>query len=93
MTATNDGAATSEHKWNRRGEMQRAVFKVLLDHPEGLPVQEVLQRAEVVCPPTGSENGDYDSSPGVRRYPKMVRFATITSVKAGWLIKSKEHGV
>lgn len=91
MTATSGSAATSEHKWNRRGEMQRAVFKVLLDHPGGLPVQEVLERAEVVCPPTDFENSDYDSSPGVRRYPKMVRFATITSVKAGWLIK--EQGV
>jgi 5-methylcytosine-specific restriction enzyme B len=71
----------------RLGELQRAVFSVLLDKADGLPAQEVLRRAEAICPATEFENEDYPKRPGVRRYPKTIRFATIPSVKAGWLIK------
>src|SRR4051794_27043973 len=73
----------------RLGEIQRAIFQALLDKPDGLPVKEVTRRAEVLCPATPFENEDYPNQPGVRRYPKMQRFATITSVKAGWLVKNK----
>lgn len=73
----------------RLGEIQRAIFQVLLDHPAGLPVKDLTQRAEVVCPPTPFEDEEYPNNPGVRRYPKTQRFATITAVKAGWLIKEK----
>lgn len=73
----------------RIGELQRAVFAVLMNEPEGMNVQEVSKRAEELCPPTEFENEDYPSQPGQRRYPKMLRFATITSVKAGWLVKDK----
>ncbi|HEX3547349.1 MAG TPA: winged helix-turn-helix domain-containing protein, partial [Mycobacterium sp.] len=69
--------------------MRRAVFAVLMSAPEGMNVQEVSKRAEELCPPTEFENEDYPSQPGQRRYPKMLRFATITSVKAGWLVKDK----
>ncbi|WP_432477401.1 AAA family ATPase [Nocardioides sp. GXQ0305] len=73
----------------RIGEIQRAIFQVLANEPQGLQVQEVLQRAETLCPPTPFENEDYPNQPGVRRYPKMQRFSTITSVKAGWLVKQQ----
>jgi hypothetical protein len=73
----------------RLGELQRAVFSVLLDEPDGLQVQEVLKHAEAACPATPFENQDYPSRPGVRRYPNTVRYATITAVKAGWLVKDK----
>jgi len=73
----------------RLGEIQRAIFQVLLDDPEGLPVKDLCARAEKLCPATAFENEDYPNQPGQRRYPKMQRFATITSVKAGWLIKQK----
>ncbi|MDQ1747322.1 MAG: 5-methylcytosine-specific restriction enzyme [Frankiaceae bacterium] len=73
----------------RIGELQRAVFQVLMDEPGGLAVKEVTERAEELCPATAFENEDYPSQPGQRRYPKMLRFATITSVKAGWLMKEK----
>ena len=49
----------------------------------------MLSRAEKVLPPTPFEDQDYPNQPGIRRYPKKQRFATITSVKAGWLIKDK----
>jgi len=73
----------------RLGEIQRAIFQVLLDHPGGLPIKELAQRAEEVCPPTSFENEEYPNKPGVRRYPKTQRFATIPAVKAGWLVKEK----
>jgi len=75
----------------RQGEIQRSIFQVLLDEPSGLPVAEVLLRAEKVLPPTPFEDQDYPNQPGLRRYPKKQRFATITSVKAGWLLK--DNGV
>jgi len=73
----------------RVGELQRGVFKILLDHSEGLPAKEVLHRMEQIVPPTSFENTDYPKNPGVRRFEKMIRFATIAPVKAGWLIKDK----
>lgn len=73
----------------RVGELERGVFKILLDHPDGLPAKELLERLEAVVPPTEFEKSEYPKRPGVRRYEKIVRFATIAPVKAGWLIKSK----
>jgi restriction system protein len=73
----------------RIGELQRGVFKILLDHPEGLPAKEILQRMEQGVPPTDFEKSDYTNNPGTRRFGKMIRFATIAPVKAGWMIKDK----
>lgn len=73
----------------RVGELQRGVFKILLSHPEGLPAKELLEHLEKTVPPTDFERSDYPNRPGVRRFEKIVRFATIAPVKAGWLIKSK----
>lgn len=39
-------------------------------------------------PPTPFEDEDWPNYPGVRRYEKVVRFATIGPVKAGWLVKT-----
>src|SRR5271165_6529965 len=73
----------------RVGELQRGVIKILLDSPDGLPAKEVLHRLEQVVPPTAFERSDYPKHPGIRRFEKMARFATIGPVKAGWLVKSK----
>jgi restriction system protein len=73
----------------RVGELQRGVFKILLDHSEGLPAKEVIDRMRVIVPPTDFEKSDYPSRPGVQRFRWMVRFATIAPVKAGWMIKDK----
>ncbi|MGH9686295.1 MAG: restriction endonuclease [Candidatus Acidiferrales bacterium] len=73
----------------RVGELQRGVFKILLNHPEGLPAKELLEQLEKTVPPTDFERSDYPNRPGVRRFEKIVRFATIAPVKAGWLIKSR----
>jgi 5-methylcytosine-specific restriction protein B len=71
----------------RVGQIQRAVCQALLDHAYGLPVQTLTDEVEKICVPTAFENADYPKRPGVRRFPKIVRFDTISLVKAGWLVK------
>ena len=79
----------AENAAKRRGELARKVFEVLLNEPDGLPVKEVLARVEKALPPTEFENSPYPNRPDVRRYEKTIRFSTIGTVKAGWLIKKK----
>jgi restriction system protein len=73
----------------RQGEMLRTVFEILLGQPEGLPGREVLSKAEDRLGLTEFEASDYPNRPGVRRWEKTVRFATIGPVKAGWLVKDR----
>jgi restriction system protein len=73
----------------RYGELSRGVFAILMDKPDGLPAQQVLQEVEASVPPTSFEQEAYEKPPGVRRYPKHVRFASISPVKAGWLVKDE----
>jgi restriction system protein len=73
----------------RTGELLRGVFKILSDHPDGLPAREVLMKLEKEVPPTPFESSEYPKHPGVRRFEKIVRFGTVACVKAGWLEKSK----
>ena len=73
----------------RSGELIRGVFQILLNEPEGLPAREVLKRLERLLPPTEFEASTYPNRPNVRRYEKIVRFQTISAVKAGWLVKNK----
>src|ERR1700730_17917876 len=73
----------------RSGELVRGVFAILKDHPEGVAAHEVLRQLEKQVPPTAFEQTMYPKSPNVRRYEKIVRFSTISSVKAGWLVQDK----
>lgn len=73
----------------REGELVRAVFEVLRDKPDGLPASQVVKLVEERVPPTPFEQSTYPNQPTVRRYGKIIRFATIASVKAGWLVKNK----
>lgn len=74
----------------RVGQLVRHAFAILLHHPDGLPAKEVLAKLEQsVSPLTDYEKSDYPNHPGVRRFDKIVRFATIAPVKAGWLLKNK----
>jgi restriction system protein len=73
----------------RIGELQRGVFSVLTDHAEGLAAKDVIERTKNIVNPTEFEMSDYPNKPGVQRFNKMIRFATISTVKAGWLIKEK----
>jgi restriction system protein len=58
-------------------------------NPEGLPAREVIARVANEIGLTDFERSDYPNRPGVRRFDKMLRFYTIASVKAGWLLKDK----
>jgi restriction system protein len=69
----------------RSDELLRKVFEILLQFPEGLQAKDVLQRVAQALPPTDYERGSLAS--GVPRFDKIVRFATISTVHAGWLIK------
>jgi 2-polyprenyl-3-methyl-5-hydroxy-6-metoxy-1,4-benzoquinol methylase len=49
----------------------------------------VPAEAEKALNLTDFERSDYPRTPGVRRFEKLVRFSTITAVKAGWLVETK----
>ncbi|MCU0835840.1 MAG: Mrr restriction system protein [Chromatiaceae bacterium] len=71
----------------RVGKLMRTLFEILLENPEGIQAGAVLAEVEKRVPPTDYENGSYPS--GGRRYEKIVRFATVDLVKAGWMLKDK----
>lgn len=73
----------------RTGELVRGVFKLISDHPEGLPAKVVLEKLVETVPPTEFEKTTYPRRPHFRRYERIVRFSTIGPVKAGWLVKNK----
>jgi restriction system protein len=70
----------------RTGELLRALFSILKQHPEGLQGRKALALLEQQVPPTEYEAGQYDSG---RRYEKIVRWATVDAGKAGWMRKEK----
>lgn len=73
----------------RTGELLRKVFEILLPHPEGLPAKTVLEKVEQSVELSDFEESTYPGRPGVRRFEKIIRFSTISPVKAGWLVKNK----
>lgn len=73
----------------RTGQFLRFVFKLLIDKPEGLPAKEVLAEIPKAIPLTEYESGHFPSTPNSARFERIIRFATIDLVKAGWLAKVK----
>lgn len=71
----------------RTGEMVRKLFEILLQHPDGLQAAESVRRVADQMTMSPYEAGNYDS--GGRRFDKILRFATVDCVKAGWLVKTK----
>jgi restriction system protein len=72
----------------RMGEYVRAVFNMLKD-TDGLPVAKVIERIPEFINLTDFERSTYPTQPGVVRFTKTVRFATIKAVKVGWMVKDK----
>lgn len=70
----------------RRGELIQEVFRILIEHAEGLKAGDVLEQLQKRVTLSEYERGDYDSGP---RFSKIVRFATLGPSKAGWLAKGK----
>jgi restriction system protein len=71
----------------RTGELLRALFEILMPLPAGLQASLALQQLAAKVTLTAYESANYDS--GGRRFEKIVRFATVDCVKAGWLLKEK----
>ena len=71
----------------RSGQLMAELFKLLLEHPEGMQAQSALAELANRVTLTPYEAGSYLS--GGRRFEKIVRFGTVDCVKAGWLTKSK----
>jgi len=71
----------------RQGEYLRGVFGVTMTHPEGLRARDVLNELANRLTLTPFEQTEYET--GGRRFEKLVRFATIPAVKAGWLVKDR----
>ncbi|MBI3637696.1 MAG: Mrr restriction system protein [Candidatus Rokubacteria bacterium] len=77
----------------RSGELVRKAFEILIDHPDGLPARDVLREIERRVTLSDFERSDYPNRPGDRRFERIVRFATIDEVKAGWIMKTKGHWI
>lgn len=71
----------------RTGEHLRVLFSILIEKPDGLPAREALNLLASRVKLTPYEAGEYES--GGRRFEKIVRFATVDCVKAGWLLKQR----
>ncbi len=71
----------------RLGELVRKLFEILLEKPDGLPAKDALSALASKVTMTEWEKGSYAN--GARRFEKNVRFATVDTVKAGWLLKTK----
>lgn len=77
----------AEITMRRRGEMVRTLFQVLSEAPDGMPAKEAIKAVEQRMDLTEFELSTFPNNPEVVRFPKLLRFATIPSVKAGWLTK------
>lgn len=73
----------------RTGQFLRIILKFLIDKPEGLAAKDVLGEIPKAISLTEYESGYYPSAPNSPRFEKIIRFATIDLVKAGWLVKNK----
>lgn len=73
----------------RLGEIVRKVFEILMRHSEGVAAHQVLETVEKEMALTAFEKSTYPNRPTVKRFEKIVRFATIGPVKAGWMVKDK----
>ncbi|MGI8548130.1 MAG: restriction endonuclease [Gemmatimonadaceae bacterium] len=72
--------------WKRNGELMHALFDVLHEHgPDGMPAGDAVQEVAKRTGLTDYEAGHYPN--GIRRFDKILRFATIGPVKAGWIVK------
>lgn len=71
----------------RTGEFLRELFKILMATTDGMRASEALQLLASRFTLTPYEADNYES--GSRRFEKIVRFATVDCVKAGWLVKDK----
>ena len=71
----------------RTGEFLRELFKLLMATSDGMQASAALRELAGRFTLSAFEASNYES--GVQRFDKIVRFATVDCVKAGWLLKDK----
>lgn len=71
----------------RIGFLLQELFRLLLEHPNGLPARYALQYVAERIQLTEYEAGWYGT--GGRRFDTILSFATVNVVKAGWMTKSR----
>lgn len=71
----------------RTGLLLQTLFKVLLEKQDGMAARDALEAVANRIQLTPHEEGEYET--GGRRFEKILRFATVDAVKAGWMIKTK----
>lgn len=71
----------------RTGEFLRHLFRILINEPEGVSASVAIDGVRSSVQLTEFEAGSFPS--GGERFEKILRFATIDCVKAGWLQKNK----
>lgn len=71
----------------RTGELLRKLFEILATQPQGIQARDAITALKDRVTLTEYEKGTYGS--GGLRVDKIVRFATVDCVKAGWLVKQK----
>ncbi len=72
----------------RTGELLRTLFEILMTASDGMKAKEALATLAGKVQISPYEAGEYPSGGG-RRFDKIVRFATVDTTKAGWLVKTK----
>jgi restriction system protein len=71
----------------RYGEFLRTLFDLLAKQSDGMLARDAIHALQSRFTLTDYENGEYES--GGRRFDKIIRFATVDTVKAGWMVKNK----
>lgn len=71
----------------RQGEMVQTLFRILETEPDGLQAKDAIARVEAEMELSEFEKAPFPNNPSFTRFPKILRFSTINSVKAGWLRK------
>lgn len=71
----------------RTGLLLQTLFKVLLEKQDGMAARDALEAVANRIQLTPHEEGEYET--GGRRFDKILRFATVDAVKAGWMVKTK----
>lgn len=69
----------------RHGEILQKLFRLLQENPNGLRARDAVAQLSSRMTLTEYEQGFYES--GGIRFDKITRFATVDTVRAGWLIK------
>jgi restriction system protein len=70
----------------RTGELLRKLFEILMSASSGMQAKDALHALTQRVQLTPYEAGEYTEG---RRFERIVRFATVDCVKAGWLVKHK----